>query len=126
MYDNVYEEYMRSVLGYPYSQGGYNTYNNLYENTNMYFPYRSGSSRNSFDALESDNSRYEKMYPELYRILHPMVKKVCSGKAIEQISDNDVESMTEDVYRNISSDIDVVNINVTTDLRDFNKREHEN
>lgn len=115
MYDNSYEEYMRSVLGYPYSQGGYNTYNNIYENTNMYFPYRSGNSRNDIDTLEGEKNRYEEMYPELYRILRPMVKKVCADKFIDQISNNDVESMTEDVYRNISSDIGVVNINVTSD-----------
>ena len=37
MFDNDYENYMRSVLGYPI-QNEINTYNGGYGNNNSYFP----------------------------------------------------------------------------------------
>lgn len=113
MYDNGYEDYMRSVLGYPYAnQNMYNTYGSMYENTGgCFFPYRSGTSCN----LAEKESKFENMYPEIYKILKPMVKKACSNNIIDEISNDDIDIMTDDIYTNVCSDIDVVNINVTAE-----------
>lgn len=114
MYDNSYEDYMRSVLGYPYSSGvTYNTYENIYEDTGNYFPYRNGNI-----IVEATNeSRFESRYPEIYKILKPMVGKACGNNFIDNVSAEQLESMTEDIYRNICADVDVVNINVKTEER---------
>lgn len=109
---NEYEDYMRSVLGYPMQQAGYNTYGNVYESNNSYFPYRANNDYACNNVM--NESRYEDMYPEIYKILKPMIKKACSNTRIEDISDDDLERMTNDIYSNIESDIDVVNVNITT------------
>lgn len=96
---NEYENYMRSVLGYPNYQE---------EVSSTYFPYR-----NSNDFQEE--SKYENMYPEIYRILKPMIRKICDTRAYNEITEELVESMTNEIYRNIESEIDVVNVNVTTE-----------
>lgn len=114
MYDNSYEDYMRSVLGYPYnSQVAYNTYGNVYEDVGNYFPYRSGNT----NVVVMDESRFENRYPEIYKILKPMVGKACSNNYIDNVSAEVLESMADDIYRNVCSDVDVVNINVTTENR---------
>ena len=105
---NEYEDYMRSVLGYPSNQVAYDTYGFSYDHNNTYFPYRA-------NANESvDNSKYENLYPEIYRILKPMITKACSNVTIDDISNDRLEVMANEIYTNVESDIDVVNVNITT------------
>lgn len=86
MYENEYENYMRSVLGYPIN----NTYN-----VNS-FPYRQN---NNFIK-----NNYEQMYPDIYKVLKPMVKKVCSNVRSMDVSPEIIENMTDEIYNNIESD----------------------
>lgn len=86
MYENEYENYMRSVLGYPTN----NTYN-----INS-FPYRSNNN------IIRDN--YEQLYPDIYKVLKPMVKKVCSNVRSMDISSETIEDMANEIYNNIESD----------------------
>lgn len=106
MYNNEYEDYMRSILGYPI-QNEMNTYNNAYGNNSSTFPYRSGNTYTN----END---YENLYPEIYKILRPMVRKVCDNTRYGNISNDSLEIMTNEIYNNIESDIDVINVNVRT------------
>lgn len=85
MYENEYENYMRSVLGYPTN----NTYN-----INS-FPYKSNNN-------VKDN--YEHLYPDIYNVLKPMVKKVCSNVRSMDISSETIEDMANEIYNNIESD----------------------
>ena len=105
---NEYENYMRSVLGYP---------NYQQEVSNTYFPYRNG---NDF----VDESRYENMYPEIYRILKPMIKKICDSRSYDEITEDLLDNMTDEIYRNIESEIDVVNLNITTE-NEYNKSNNQ-
>lgn len=106
MYNNDYEDYMRSVLGYPI-QSEMNTYNNVYGNNNSYFPYRSGINN-------TNENRYESLYPEIYKILKPMVRKVCDNPKYGNISNDTIEIMANEIYTNVESDINVVNVNINT------------
>lgn len=106
MFNNDYENYMRSVLGYPI-QNEMNTYNNVYGNNNSCFPYRSGS------TYVTEN-RYENLYPDIYRILKPMIKKICASSGNGDISNDSLENMATEIYNNIESEINVVNVNITT------------
>ena len=83
MYNNEYEEYMRSILGYPISNE-MNTYNTVYENTNTFFPYRSGTNY-------TNENGYENLYPEIYKILKPMVTKICDNTRYESFSNDALE-----------------------------------
>lgn len=113
MYNNDYENYMRSVLGYPI-QNEMNTYD-VYS-SNSYFPYR-------YDTTNYDNTRkYEELYPDIYRILKPMIKKVCERQNYNEVSGDILDNMTNEIYSNIEQDIDVVNVNVTT-TREAEKQE---
>ena len=43
----------------------------MYSSSNSYFPYRSDN------IVYNDTSKYEELYPEIYKILKPMISKVC-------------------------------------------------
>ena len=96
MYENDYEEYMRSVLGYPNN-------NNTYHQPTS-FPYR-----NTINEIN-----YDDLYPDIYKILKPMIKKICDNPKYRSITNETLEAMTTEIYNNIESDINLVNINITT------------
>lgn len=96
MYENDYEEYMRSILGYPNN-------NNTYHQPTS-FPYR-----NTINEIN-----YDDLYPDIYKILKPMIKKICDNPNYRSITNETLEAMTTEIYNNIESDINLVNINITT------------
>jgi hypothetical protein len=135
MFNNEYENYMRSVLGYPITNdiSTYNLYNNssnqsfdyndssMYGSSNSYFPYRSNN------VVYNDTSKYEELYPEIYKILKPMISKVCDTPSRNDFSSETLEIMANEIYTNIEQDIDVVNINVNTSSTkeaEYNKNEN--
>ena len=92
MYENEYENYMRSVLGY--------SPNNTTYNVNS-FPYRLNN---------NIKNNYEHLYPGIYKVLKPMVTKVCSNVRSMDISTEVIDNMANEIYNNIESD--------TIDIRD--------
>lgn len=97
MYENEYENYMRSVLGY--------SANNTY-NVNS-FPYKS---------TNNIKDNYEHLYPDIYKVLKPMVKKVCGNVRSMDISTEVIEDMANEIYNNIESDtMDVRNMTAETE-----------
>lgn len=81
MYNSNYEEYMRNVLGY--NMGMQNTY---LEERNMY------EINNNYEGMN-----LEALYPDIYRMIYPMVQKVCT-RATGNINDDLIRSMTDEVY----------------------------
>ena len=89
MYHESYEEYIRSILGYP------NYGNAMFENSYQYMP-------DNFRNTEK-NSELEACYPEIYKIVYPMIKKACvsnikalnNSKAIK-IKKSRIAVMTEE------------------------------
>ncbi len=80
MYDETYEEYIRSILGYP-SQPMANTMTNNY------------MANNTINV----NPELENWYPEIYKVLYPMVKKICM-EATNNLTQEEIEKMTEEIY----------------------------
>ena len=89
MNDSIYEEYMRSVLGY---QPMNNTYDMNYDNWDMYNNWGDMSSMNSLQMKE-----LEDCYPEIYRIVYPMVQSACM-KNTRPITRELIDNMTDEIY----------------------------
>ena len=92
MYNQNYEEYMRSVLGYnPFPTVEYpNTYEqNIYMTPTMHN-----------QANEND------MYPEIYKIVYPMVKKACSNP-MQEVTEAEVNRITMEIYMAVEDEMSV-------------------
>ena len=88
MYYQSYEEYMRDVLGYP-REATYNDYYGI-------------NQRNMIVADEE----IEKLYPEIYRVVYPMVCKACNQYKGE-ITEDLVSRLTDEVYSNLEVENEV-------------------
>lgn len=103
MYNNQYEEYMRNSLGYNgtpmmnmnqmgnnqmmnTSQMNLNSMNEMYESENNF----------------SCNQIVDDMYPEIYRIIYPMVCKACMA-VDENLSEDLVSRIVNDIYVNVEN-----------------------
>lgn len=97
MYDNDYEEYMRAVLGYPQANDTY--YNKSYLSYNN-------------ERKVVDENRINKLYPEIYKLLKPMIVKVCENYRAYDIDGGLLETMATEIYNNIESESTVTNEDV--------------
>ena len=69
MYYQNYEDYIRSILGYPMQN---NDYSGTYDNcSNIRYEYLTAEPRYSDEILN--------LYPEIYKIINPMVCKICEA-----------------------------------------------
>ncbi len=141
MYYNDYEDYMRNILGYPNTndntyQGNYNSYNNMDYNMN----YNSMNYSNQIHdnmmcgCMQSnpyqnrDNfaqTRYiEDMYPEIYKIINPMVCEKCDRNT-EPVTEYLIDQMTNEIYDNVVNRMEVQNvININVETRENNESEN--
>lgn len=107
MYYQSYEDYMRSVLGYPLEQNTYETYQQYdapFETSQVY----SNSARYSDEVMD--------LYPEIYKIVNPMICKICDANT-KPITRELVNQMTEEIYMNLETEPEVdtvVNVRVNT------------
>ena len=111
MYNNEsYEEYIRNILGYP----NYN--NNHFENGNYY--------QNDYRNQEEE-SELEACYPEIYRIVYPMITKACLNNT-RPISSELIDELTDEIYNSVEPENEIrVNINLnntTTSTTSVNNR----
>ena len=99
MYNNEsYEEYIRSILGYP-------NYNNSHFEETQYYP-------DNYPDYEL-NSELEDCYPEIYRVVYPMVTKACNMN-VKPINSALIDELTEEIYSSIGTENEVkININLT-------------
>ena len=133
---NNYEEYMRNVLGHSYMPGNTyeqfdynyydkydynncnnsNAYNNCQNCMNYNFTNRNTQYTNSYNNL----SNIEQMYPDLYKIINPMVSDMCD-KNNQSITEDLVERMTNNIYDNVVNRIEIQNvINLNIETREMN------
>lgn len=103
MYNETYDEYIRSILGYP----PMNSYNNNYQ-----------EHRNQNTNYETrTNTELEKCYPEIYKIVYPMITKKCS-EVRSSLTNDDIENMTDEIYYALEDRNEIqLNINLTNDVR---------
>ena len=89
MYNSNYEEYMQNVLGYSLRpQNTYQLPEDIYEMQR----------NNSYENMD-----LEGLYPDIYRMIQPMVQKVCM-RATGVINEELINSMTDEVYNAMSGD----------------------
>ena len=110
MYYQNYEDYMRYVLGYPIENR--NTYQmNYFENAqNCIMPYQ-------------NTKELEDCYPEIYKIINPIVCEVCD-KCSMPITRDVVENMVEEVYHKIEINNEI-SIRINIDNRSNEKEENK-
>ena len=84
-----YDEYMRSVLGYP------NMGRSM--NPNMSQPMF------QFSNMEIYSDDLERMYPEVYRVVYPMVCFACDNVRTP-VTEGMVDMMTDDIYDRVEAD----------------------
>ena len=83
MNDSLYEDYMRSVLGYQPMNNYQNTYDMNYDNFEMsdYYAIPTMASmqiNQSMSAMSNmQMQELENCYPDIYRIVYPMVQRAC-------------------------------------------------
>lgn len=110
MYCQNYEDYMRSVLGYP-TQNEYTSYT-----------YNSQPYESEIYSMQIDRYSDEiiNLYPDIYKLINPMVCKICESNT-KPITKELIEKMTEEIYLNIESvpemtnTVDNVRVNITKD-----------
>lgn len=101
MYNESYEEYIRSILGYP----NYSSSNNLVS-------YNNDDNNNEYieNRAKTSNSQIEEFYPEIYKIIYPMVSKACI-RNMDPITLEVIEKMTDDIYSSIET-TNQINLNI--------------
>ncbi len=105
--DESYEEYIRSILGYP----NYNS--NHFEET-QYYP-------SNYPNYE-ENTGLEECYPEIYKTVYPMVTKACNTN-VKPINPELIDELTEEIYSSIETENEVkININLTNQTSSSNNR----
>ena len=88
-----YEDYMRSVLGYNHMPN--DIYANMYNNVpNNYYDMP------TYDTSYMNTEYLNDYYPETYRMIYPMICKICNQCGNSPISKEMLESMVDEIYRN--------------------------
>lgn len=96
MYHETYEEYIRSILGYP-----------NYGMQDPMMPNRITSMQDN-----QSNEMIEACYPEIYKVVYPMVNKACCN-ITAPVTPELIEKLTNEIYLSVESDNE---INVTINL----------
>ncbi len=98
MNDSLYEDYMRSVLGYQGMNNYPNTYNNInYDNYERYDSYAVPTMSPMTAMSNIQMQELEKCYPDIYRIIYPMVQRACSQNT-RPITREVIETMADEIY----------------------------
>ena len=103
MNDSLYEDYMRSVLGYQGINNYPNTYNMNYDNYERYDSYTMPTmapmaSNQPMSAMSKiQMQELENCYPDIYRIVYPMVQKACEQNT-RPITRELIDIMTNEIY----------------------------
>ena len=106
------DEYIRSILGYSSM--------NMVTNNNMNYM------RNDVEQMQyempNENKELESYYPEIYKIVYPMINKRCS-QISEPITQNLINEITNEIYSSIEVNTPIkVNINLQNQVQEVNNR----
>ena len=105
MYNNSYEDYIRSVLGYPN-----NNSQNVFEDYNNY------------DYSQNRNLELEDCYPEIYKVVYPMVRKACQN-VNQSVTREELDRMVDEIYSNVEGNDEIyLNVNINNNLENRQTR----
>lgn len=127
MYNQTYDDYMRSVLGYSnldgYRMNAMNM-NNMGMNTMSSMGNMGMNNMGTMNTMNTQDMSYEdieQLYPEVYRVVYPMVCSSCDRIQFPNapVTDEMVTHMTDDIYDRVEADGRInIEVNVTTEVRD--------
>lgn len=104
MYNNVYQDYINTMLG----RTSIETFN--FDNIN------NQNKRNSYYRFPSNNNSQNdltKLYPEIYKLLNPMIQSACM-RYTSPLTKEALDKMVDDIYNNFTTeDSTIININLT-------------
>lgn len=113
MNEQSYEEYIRSILGYPNTSN--NMCNNCYENNFYEMPYNTNSQ-------SPDTTMLENCYPEIYKIVYPMITKRCATNSMP-LTREVIENMTDEIYSAVESNTEIgINITLNNEVKTTQNR----
>lgn len=92
-----YDEYMRSLIGYPNMRASMNP--SMFVNSSM----------------ETYSDDLERMYPEVYRVVYPMVCFACDNIRTP-VTEEMIDMMTDDIYDRVEAD-GRINIDISVEVR---------
>lgn len=114
MYNETYDDYIRSILGYP-PMRSYEDNIQDYRNQNMNYNMTSNMNTNYMSA--TSDMDLESCYPEIYKIVYPMVCKKCDSVQMP-VTNDDIQNMTDEIYYALEARNDVqLNINLTNEIK---------
>lgn len=102
MYNETYDDYIRSILGYSPANSYQNNYNQSYRN------YSNQASNTSLEL--------EQCYPEIYKIVYPMITSRCNN-VTSNLTKEEVEQMTDEIYLALESQNEIQVSSTTNDVR---------
>lgn len=109
-----YEEYIRSILGYP---------NNM-TSSMLDREFNDNNSYNMSNRTNTENSMLENCYPEIYKIVYPMVTTACRNNTMP-ITSQLVENMTDEIYSAVESNTEIgINITLKNQVKTTQNREN--
>ena len=115
MYNETYDDYIRSILGYP-ARNKLEQYNQEMPEYQNYQEYRNPTFNTNIN-ISGNNVELENSYPEIYKIVYPMVAKKCENARSETFSKSDIENMTDEIYYALEEKQEKrININLTNDM----------
>jgi len=111
----MYEDYMQNILGYRMNpQANMNTYEQYnmqgeeWQQYDNYMPMMQPGGQ----MVSNMNIDLESCYPEIYKIVYPMIRNVCMRNT-EPITEEVIDRMVNEVYTNIETgDVITLNINL--------------
>lgn len=92
MYNNIFQKYINKMIG------GTSRVESAFENLDMMIV---GNSYGDFQW--QTNEDLEHFYPELYKLLYPMIRTACM-KNTKPITEELIDEMVKDIYSNFHSD----------------------
>lgn len=113
----MYEEYIQNLLGMQMMPSR-DTYNpncmqdmccNELCDCNSYNPIQCNYVNRSESIV--DTEEIEKCYPEIYKVVYPMIRKACMQNT-KPVNELLINELTQEIYSNIETG-DIININVT-------------
>ena len=121
MYNETYDDYIRSILGYP-AKNQFEQYNNReLPEYQSYQEYRNPTFNTNIN-ISGNNIELENSYPEIYKIVYPMVAKKCENVRLEAFSKDDIQNMTDEIYYALEGKQETrLNINLTNDTSNIRK-----
>lgn len=115
MYNETYDNYIRSILGYP-ARNQFEQYNQEMPEYQSYQEYRNPTFNTNIN-ISGNNVELENSYPEIYKIVYPMVIKKCENVRSETFSKSDIENMTDEIYYALEEKQEKrININLTNNM----------